>query len=159
MPAGPAETPAEVRSAAAPANPAGLPQLTEPWIDLAPRLPIKGIAAQLALQSEWVGVDGNTVVLRVANKGLAEGPGVDRLRGALEAHFGAPVRLRFEIGTTGDNTAHAVAQVERQARQQAAEEAIMGDPFVRQLLDDFGGQIVPDSIRPENPEPTQGTSP
>ncbi|OVZ58889.1 hypothetical protein CDO44_14395 [Pigmentiphaga sp. NML080357] len=132
-------------------------ELNEPWPALAARLPIKGIAAQLAQQSEWVGVEGGTVVLRVATRGLAEGAGVERLRSVLESHFGTPVRLRFEIGQTGDATAFAVAESERQARQEAAERAIMADPFVRDLLDNFGGQIVPDSIRPVSTESKQGT--
>ncbi|AZG09800.1 DNA polymerase III subunit gamma/tau [Pigmentiphaga sp. H8] len=133
--------------------------LNEPWPVLAARLPIKGIAAQLAQQSEWVGVEGGTVVLKVATRGLAEGAGVERLRVVLEQHFGVPVRLRFEIGQTGDATAFAVAESERQARQAEAERAIMADPFVRELLDNFGGQIVPDSIRPVSSESQQGTQP
>ncbi len=157
---------AQDQAAAAPrahaVAPASEPQagieLNEPWPVLAARLPIKGLAAQLAQQSEWVGVEGHTIVLRVATRALAESAGVERLRSVLEAHFGTPVRLRFEIGHTGDATAFAVAEAERQARQQAAEQAIMNDPFVRDLLDQFGGQIVPDSIRPVSPEPKQGTS-
>ena len=142
------------------AGSAGSPiALNEPWPVLAARLPIKGIAAQLAQQSEWVGVEGGTVVLKVATRGLAEGVGVERLRVVLEQHFGVPVRLRFEIGQTGDATAFAVAESERQARQAEAERAIMADPFVRELLDNFGGQIVPDSIRPVSSESKQGTQP
>ncbi|MPS26811.1 MAG: DNA polymerase III subunit gamma/tau [Alcaligenaceae bacterium] len=133
--------------------------LNEPWPVLAARLPIKGIAAQLAQQSEWVGVEGGTVVLRVATRTLAEGAGVERLRTVLEQHFGVPLRLRFEIGQTGDATAFAVAESERQARQAEAERAILADPFVRELLDSFGGQIVPDSIRPVSSESKQGTQP
>jgi len=143
--------------ASAPPEQGGVIELNEPWPALAARLPIKGIAAQLAQQSEWVGVEGGTVVLRVATRGLAEGAGVERLRSVLESHFGTPVRLRFEIGQTGDATAFAVAESERQARQEAAERAIMADPFVRDLLDNFGGQIVPDSIRPVSTESKQGT--
>jgi DNA polymerase-3 subunit gamma/tau len=130
--------------------------LTESWASLAARLPLRGLAAQLAQQSEWVAVDGATIVLRVATRTLSEGAGVERLRMVLETHFGQPVRLRFEIGKTGDNTAHAAAQSERQARQQAAEQTIMADPFVRDLLDNFGGTIVPDSIRPVQTESLQG---
>jgi DNA polymerase-3 subunit gamma/tau len=145
--------------AASPVSPAsnGTIALNEPWASLAARLPLRGLAAQLAQQSEWVAVDGATVVLRVATKTLAEGAGVERLRVVLETHFGLPVRLRFEIGKTGDNTAYAAAVSERLARQEAAEQTIMADPFVRDLLDQFGGKIVPDSIRPVTPEAQQGT--
>lgn len=137
--------------------PAGAITLTESWATLAARLPLRGLAAQLAQQSEWVGVDGATIVLRVATRTLSEGAGVERLRVVLESHFGTAVRLRFEIGKTGDNTAYAAAVSERQARQEAAEQTIMADPFVRDLLDQFGGKIVPDSIRPVTPDTQQGT--
>ncbi|WP_420226219.1 DNA polymerase III subunit gamma/tau [Pigmentiphaga litoralis] len=165
-PAAPAAAPAVDRSAVFDSPqatgddadaPAGTITLTESWATLAARLPLRGLAAQLAQQSEWVGVDGATIVLRVATRTLSEGAGVERLRVVLEAHFGTTVRLRFEIGKTGDNTAYAAAVSERQARQEAAEQTIMADPFVRDLLDQFGGKIVPDSIRPVTPDTQQGT--
>jgi DNA polymerase-3 subunit gamma/tau len=151
-------TPVAGAPAATPSDaPAGSITLTESWATLAARLPLRGLAAQLAQQSEWVGVEGATIVLRVATRTLSEGAGVERLRVVLEAHFGTAVRLRFEIGKTGDNTAYAAAVSERQARQVAAEQTIMADPFVRDLLDQFGGKIVPDSIRPVTPDTQQGT--
>jgi DNA polymerase-3 subunit gamma/tau len=126
--------------------------LDEPWPALAARLPVRGIAAQLARQSELVRVDGNLFVLRVAARTLAEGQGAERLRSVLDAHFGRPVRVHVEVGATGSDTAHAVEQSVRSARQQAAEEAILADPFVRTLMDNFGGQIVPNSISPVSPD-------
>lgn len=126
--------------------------LDEPWAALAARLPVRGIAAQLARQSELLRIDGNQLVLRVSARTLAEGQGAERLRTVLETHFGRPVRVSVEVGTTGSDTAHAVEQSVRSARQQAAEEAILADPFVRTLMDNFGGQIVPNSISPVSPE-------
>ena len=43
------------------------------WPELAARLPVTGLAAELARQSEWVGVQGDAIVLRVAVKTLARG--------------------------------------------------------------------------------------
>ena len=142
-------------SDASPAH-AGAPgapiRLDESWPALAARLPVRGIAAQLARQSELVRIDGNLFVLRVAARTLAEGQGAERLRSVLEAHFGQPVRVSVEVGATGSDTAHAVEQSVRSARQQAAEAAILADPFVRTLMDNFGGQIVPNSISPVSPD-------
>ncbi|QEI05505.1 DNA polymerase III subunit gamma/tau [Pigmentiphaga aceris] len=152
------ESPAPSRApapAAAPAftgNPGDALVLNEPWSALAARLPVRGIAAQLARQSELLRIDGNLLVLRVSARTLAEGQGAERLRSVLETHFGRPVRISVEVGTTGSETAHAVEQSVRSARQQAAEEAILADPFVRTLMDNFGGQIVPNSISPVSPE-------
>ncbi|MGH8816149.1 MAG: DNA polymerase III subunit gamma/tau, partial [Achromobacter pestifer] len=121
------------------------------WPELAARLPVTGLAAELARQSEWAGVQGDAVVLRVAVKTLAESESRVRLQTVLCEHFGQGIRLVVEVGVTGDATAHAVAQAERAARQQAAEDAVAVDPFVQALLADFGGQIVSGSIRHVDP--------
>jgi len=117
------------------------------WPELAARLPVTGLAAELARQSEWAGVHGDAIVLRVAVKTLAESESRVRLQTVLCEHFGQGIRLDVEVGVTGDATAHAVAQAERAARQQAAEDAVAVDPFVQALVADFGGQVVPGSIR------------
>lgn len=111
------------------------------WPALAAQLPVTGLAAELARQSEWSGVQGDAVVLRVAVKTLAESESRVRLQTVLCEHFGQGLRLEIEVGATGDGTAHAVAQIEKAARQQAAEEAVAVDPFVLALKNDFGGQV------------------
>lgn len=117
------------------------------WPELAARLPVTGLAAELARQSEWAGVQGDAIILRVAVKTLAESESRVRLQTVLCEHFGQGIRLDVEVGVTGEATAHAVAQAERAARQQAAEDAVAVDPFVQALVADFGGQVVPGSIR------------
>jgi DNA polymerase-3 subunit gamma/tau len=117
------------------------------WPELAARLPVTGLAAELARQSEWVGVQGDAIVLRVAVKTLAESESRVRLQTVLCEHFGQGIRLDVDVGAVGDATAHAVAQAERAARQQAAEDAVAVDPFVQALVSDFGGQVVAGSVR------------
>ncbi|MCK9511472.1 MAG: DNA polymerase III subunit gamma/tau [Pigmentiphaga sp.] len=129
------------------------------WPALAAALPLRGIAAELARQTEWVAAEGAGIVLRVATRALAQGPTVDRLRQALADYFQAPVQLRFEVGQTGSGTAHAVAQSEREARQREAEAAIAADPFVQSLIEHFDGQILPGSIRPAHTPTTTESSP
>ena len=80
---------------------------------------------------EWVGVRGDAIVLRVAVKTLAESESRVRLQTVLCEHFGQGIRLDVDVGAVGDATAHAVAQAERAARQQAAEDAVAVDPFVQ----------------------------
>ncbi|MFJ1301888.1 DNA polymerase III subunit gamma/tau [Pseudomonadota bacterium AL_CKDN230030165-1A_HGKHYDSX7] len=120
---------------------------SDAWPDLAAKLPVTGLAAELARQSEWAGVQGDAVLLRVAVRTLAESESRVRLQTVLCEHFGQGLRLEIEVGATGDATAHAVAQIERAARQQAAEDAVQVDPFVQALVADFGGQVVPGSVR------------
>jgi len=138
-------------AASAAAGPGGELRLDRPWPELATRLPLSGLAAELARQCEWAGAQGHTVTLRVAARTLADSPSRERLRAALSEHFGVAVRLEMQVGATGEATAHAVARADRQARQDAAEAALQADPFVRALVDDFGGRIVPGSVRPLQP--------
>ena len=128
-------------------------ELKGEWHALAARLPVTGLAAELARQSEWAGVRGRLITLRVAARALADTPGRERLRQALAEHFGGHVQLEVQFGETGDGTAHAVAQAEIAARQQAAETIIHEDPFVQALMRDFGAHIVQGTIRPVNIPP------
>ena len=151
-PAAPAarrEAPAPSRKRSSRARLADMTPAT--WPELAARLPVTGLAAELAKQSEWAGVQGDAIILRVAVKTLAESESRVRLQTVLCEHFGQGIRLDVEVGITGEATAHAVAKAERAARQQAAEDAVAVDPFVQALLADFGGQVVPCSIRHVDP--------
>jgi DNA polymerase-3 subunit gamma/tau len=116
------------------------------WPTLAATLPLTGLAAELARQSEWLGSQGDQVNLRVAIRTLAESPGKARLCTVLSEYFGTVVQLNIEYGATGEDTAHAVQQAQRKARQQQAEHAVESDAFVRTLIDEFGAHVVAGSI-------------
>jgi DNA polymerase-3 subunit gamma/tau len=122
--------------------------LPEPWAGFSAKLPLSGMAAQLARQSEWVAVSGRAITLRVASKALAVGAHADRLRAVLTEYFGFVVQVYFEIGAGQGQSAHAVDQAAQAARQRAAEHSVTVDPFVQALMRDFGAQVVPGSIRP-----------
>ena len=122
--------------------------LPEPWAAFSAKLPLSGMAAQLARQSEWVAVTGRAITLRVASKALAVGAHADRLRAVLTEYFGFVVQVHFEIGAAQGQSAHAVDLAAQAARQQAAEHSVKIDPFVQALMKDFGAHVVPGSIRP-----------
>ena len=122
--------------------------LPEPWAAFSAKLPLSGMAAQLARQSEWVAVSGRAITLRVASKALAVGAHADRLRAVLTEYFGFVVQVHVEIGAAQGQSAHAVDLAAQAARQQAAERSVTSDPFVQALVKDFGAHVVPGSIRP-----------
>ena len=109
------------------------------WPKLANALNLGGIAKQLAQASELQRFDEDSLELCVppAAKQLAEKNFQEKLRGALQEHFGKPVRLTVRIGETGGNT----------ARDRAAA-AINQDAFVRDLVENFDATIVESSIKP-----------
>ena len=122
--------------------------LPEPWAAFSAKLPLSGMAAQLARQSEWVAVSGRAITLRVASKALAVGAHADRLRAVLTEYFGFVVQVHVEIGAAQGQSAHAVDLAAQAARQRAAEHSVTSDPFVQALVKDFGAHVVPGSIRP-----------
>jgi DNA polymerase-3 subunit gamma/tau len=148
-------SPAQARSAE-PARPFVLHPVAElnwdgNWPVLAAALPVRGVAQQLAQQSELLqcAIDGQHVVfdLLVAMETLLAAGSVDKLMAALSEHFGRPVRVNTRLGAV-QHTANALALADRAARQREAEQAMEEDPFVQRLKREFGATIVPGSIRP-----------
>jgi DNA polymerase-3 subunit gamma/tau len=118
------------------------------WPALVARLPVQGMPRQLAAQAQLLDASDDHFRLRVAHKLLADANNIERLRNAIAQHFGRPVRLTVDVGATNGPTAAGIAAQARADRQKQAEQAIYNDPTVRQMIENFGAQIDPDSIRP-----------
>jgi len=120
------------------------------WPALAASLPLSGWAAELAKQSEWVGVQDDCLHLRVSLQSPDQGAGRDRLQAVLSEHFGQPLKLEIETGQTGEVTAYAVAQKQEDARRQQAEQAIAQDETVQAFIKTFDASIIAGSIKIES---------
>ena len=107
---------------------------------------VNALVRELALQSQLVARDTDHWLLRVERESLNQPNTRERLQAALQA-AGHAVKLGVEIGPVTDSparrNAHAAA-----AHLRAAEEAILSDPFVQQVMRDFGAKIVSGSIKP-----------
>jgi DNA polymerase-3 subunit gamma/tau len=121
------------------------------WPTLVRALSVRGVAQQLASQSELLACEpeGNVVMmrLRVPVDTLLSAGSADKLSAALTEYLGKTIKLVTEIGTVA-HTAHAQVVAEQATRQQEAEDAMHNDPFVQTLIKEFGGTIVPGSIKP-----------
>jgi DNA polymerase-3 subunit gamma/tau len=121
------------------------------WPTLVRALSVRGVAQQLASQSELLACEpeGNVVMmrLRVPVDTLLSAGSADKLSAALTEYLGKTIKLVTEIGTVA-HTAHAQVVAEQATRQQEAEDAMNNDPFVQTLIKEFGGTIVPGSIKP-----------
>ena len=119
------------------------------WTELVQQLADSGaitaLTRELALQSQLVSRDGPRWLLRIERETLAQGSNRERLMAALHA-AGHTVELALENGVVTDSPARrATAEAER--RQREAEQQILGDPFVQAMMRDFGGTIVPGSLK------------
>lgn len=121
------------------------------WPTLVRALSVRGVAQQLASQSELLACEpeGNVVMmrLRVPVETLLSAGSADKLSAALTEYLGKTIKLVTEIGSVA-HTAHAQVLAEQATLQQAAEDAMHSDPFVQTLIKEFGGTIVPGSIKP-----------
>lgn len=118
------------------------------WPALARRLAATGLLGQFLQQSELLASDREGFRVRVPIRPLAEAATVTRVRELLSQHFGRPVRLQVEVGAVAGVTAARVVAQERGELLDAARESLESDPFVRSLLSDLGGRILPDSVVP-----------
>ena len=121
------------------------------WPKLAAALPLRGVAQQLALQTElinWESQDGSANFhLRVPMETMRTSTNVNRIADALSDQFGLTVRVTTEIGKV-EQTASIQASEERAEKQRQAEEEIQQDSFVQTLVREFGATVVPGSIKP-----------
>jgi DNA polymerase III subunit gamma/tau len=120
------------------------------WPALVGRLKVVGLVRELASRSELVSHDGDSLKLRVPLKTLLDAGTLDKLKAAVSDALGRPIRLTAEVGTTAGPTVAGIAEQARAEKQRKAEEAIYADPFVRELLDNFGASVDPSSIRPKD---------
>ena len=121
------------------------------WPTLASSLPLRGVAQQLALQTELIAClhdqQGTEFRLRVPIDTWRSSANVEKLAAALSDHFQRKVTVDTELGPVRD-TASAQAQVHREGRQRDAEITIKNDPFVQSIVRGLGASVVPGSITP-----------
>jgi DNA polymerase-3 subunit gamma/tau len=106
---------------------------------------IAALVRELGLQSQLVARDADQWLLRVERSSLNQGNTRDRLAAALQT-LGHEVRLVVEIGSVSDSPARRLA-AEAARRQRDAEAHILSDPFVQTMMRDFGGKIVPGTLK------------
>jgi DNA polymerase-3 subunit gamma/tau len=106
---------------------------------------ITALVRELALQSQLVARDGKHWMLRLESASLNTPNSRERLRAALEAAGHADM-LSVEVGTVVDSPARRNAAAAA-ARQRKAEEIVTSDPFVQEMMRDFGAKIVPGTLK------------
>ena len=150
QPAVAAEPPTKL---AAPANPSTTLQPTSlgnDWFEVVQQLVqaqlIQAMTRELAMQSQLVQQDATAWVLQVERESLNSPSNRERLQLALQA-LGYPVSISVQLGPVQDTPAKRIT-TQQNERQQAAEDEIMNDPLVQQLIRDFDATIVPGSIKP-----------
>jgi len=156
--------PVEISTPALLASPLG-----DHWAELVQRLIaaelIAALVRELALQSELQSQVDGIWTLRVERQSLNNAAACDKLLQAIQSLLALPdaaaspalSRLMVEVGTVTDTPArrNTAAQTERQRQ---AEEVIENDPFVQDMVRQWGARVVPGSIRPLAPASASGSA-
>jgi len=138
----------QATTAAVPAPPVGL--VSNDWAIIVSRLPLSGLAKELALNCELRTLDDGRCLLRLpSTKGhLQMKPAPERLQQALCEHLGRSLVLKIEVGDPSSETPAETVGRERQARQAQAEEAIEQDLFIQEAKSSLDASVVKSSIKP-----------
>jgi DNA polymerase-3 subunit gamma/tau len=107
---------------------------------------VSALTRELALGAQLVARDRDHWMLRVERESLNQPASRERLRAALR-ELGHEVQIGVEVGTVKDSPGRRIALAAAE-RLRAAETTILDDPFVRDMMRDFGAKIVPGSIQP-----------
>ncbi|MBS7807361.1 DNA polymerase III subunit gamma/tau [Variovorax sp. PCZ-1] len=121
----------------------------EAWVQLVQQLldaqAVQGMVQQLAVQSQCVEKGASHLTLRVAQPSLKSDNARDELQSAMQS-VGRAEALVIEVGPVQDSWAKRnTAKLE--ARQKQAEQIITQDPWVQDLMAQWGAKIVPGSIK------------
>ncbi len=144
----PAGTAPAAEKSAAPAK--KKPQIEGDWAAFAGNLPLAGMERMLAHNCELVSWQDNRLELRVAHaqRHLNNRAYQDRLQQALEQYTGSKIRLEISVGEVDGKTVAAVRDHQQKQQLSAAAAAIEQDPFVRDVIENFGGRVDPASVKP-----------
>ncbi len=120
------------------------------WPAYVAGLPLSGMTAQLAAQTELRSIEGHVVNLRLpaTHKHLADRAYSDKLKAALERVCGRKLMLAFEVGEAAPASLAAKEKRERDEARERTEAAFRAEPFVQDLVDRFDARVRSDSIKP-----------
>ena len=147
--AAPVAPPVSVAVAPAPTT-APAPPVDEDWHALVARLPLSGMAKQLAQHCELSERTDLAIRMRLSpvHKHLLGKPQQDKLQSELQAFYGRPLRLEIDVAELETETPAERSRNLQRERQERAIASIEQDPFVRDVVDLFDASIDESTIKP-----------
>ncbi|POA33448.1 MULTISPECIES: DNA polymerase III subunit gamma/tau [unclassified Pseudomonas] len=141
-------------------EPAAMPAtgLALQWLELFPKLPISGMTGSIAANCTLIAVDGDHWLLHLdpAHSALFNATQQRRLNDALNQYHQRTLTVSIELIKPEQETPAQAASRRRADRQREAEDSIHGDPFIQQMMQQFGAVIRNDTIEPVEALVSQG---
>ncbi|MEB0213100.1 DNA polymerase III subunit gamma/tau C-terminal domain-containing protein, partial [Pseudomonas sp. AB6] len=120
------------------------------WLNLFPKLPISGMTGSIAANCTLMAVDGDHWLMHLdpAHSALFNTTQQRRLNDALNQYHGRTLTLTIELIKPEQETPAQAGSRLRAKRQSEAVTSIHCDPFIQQMLQQFGAVIREDTIEP-----------
>lgn len=120
------------------------------WLNLFPKLPVSGMTGSIAANCTLMAVEGDNWLLHLdpAHSALFNATQLRRLNDALNQYHGRTLNLSIELIKPEQETPAQAGSRRRAERQSEAEASIHADPFIQQMLQQFGAVIREDTIEP-----------
>ncbi|QXI30269.1 DNA polymerase III subunit gamma/tau [Pseudomonas vanderleydeniana] len=128
------------------------------WLQLFPKLPISGMTGSIAANCTLIAVNGDDWLLHLdpAHSALFNPTQQRRLNEALNQYHGRTLKLNIELIKPEQETPAQAAARRRHERQNEAIASIHADPFIQQMMQQFGAVVRDDTIEPVDALVTQG---
>ncbi|MEX2962902.1 DNA polymerase III subunit gamma/tau [Microbulbifer sp. TYP-18] len=118
------------------------------WPALYGQLGIAGILHSIAFHLELVGRRDNIIAFTLdeSYSSLYDEVHQRRLADVLSDFFQQPVSVQIQVGQVHGGTPASIAAATREAKMVAARDALSRDALVRELRDELGAELLPDSV-------------
>lgn len=132
------------------ATPATATATAATWTTIIEELKVSGMAKVLAQHCELARHEDGCIELTLdkVHERLLEGAFQERLRTALQQRYGKDTRMNITVGAASGNSPKNIADREKQRKQAQAVAEIEGDPFVRELVENFDARVNESTIKP-----------
>ncbi len=128
---------------ATPVQAGAAPRGDASWGEIVECLGLVGMARQLAERCELTSLKAHRIELRIppGRETYLEKSYQEKLKTALRKHLGADLQVSITIAEGSGNSPAEIAARERERQQALAVQEIERDPFVQELVNDFGGRV------------------
>jgi DNA polymerase-3 subunit gamma/tau len=120
------------------------------WLNLFPKLPVSGMTGSIAANCTLIAVEGDNWLLHLdpAHSALFNSTQQRRLNDALNQYHERTLNLTIELIKPEQETPAQAGSRLRAERQSEAQASIHSDPFIQQMVQQFGAVIREDTIEP-----------
>lgn len=126
--------------------------VTPTWDNLLPQLGLDGATKMLATHCALHKLTATHLKLRLhpAQKLLLNQKHIERIRSAASNHFGRDIQVDITLDANTQDTPADISKRQQESQQQAAEQAIFGDPVVQHMIQHFDAVVIKESIHAKN---------